>query len=38
MSRETENTVLLLVGISMVIITASGVFTGMSNPDCGRGW
>lgn len=32
MSRETENTVLLLVGISMVIITASGVFTRYVKP------
>lgn len=32
MSRETENTVLLLVGISMAIITASGVFTRYVKP------
>jgi len=32
MSRETENTVLLLVGISIVIITVSGVFTRYVKP------
>ncbi|OBG29217.1 TIGR03943 family protein [Mycobacterium sp. 852002-51057_SCH5723018] len=32
MSRETENTVLLLVGISIVLITASGTFTRYVKP------
>lgn len=32
MRRETENTVLLLVGISMVMITESGVFTRYVKP------
>lgn len=32
MSRETENTVLLLVGISMAMITASGAFTRYVKP------
>ena len=32
MSRETENTVLLLVGISIVLITASGAFTRYVKP------
>src|ERR1700757_3046796 len=32
MSRETENTVLLLVGISIVIITVSGAFTRYVKP------
>ncbi len=38
MSRETENTVLLLVGISMVIITASGVFTRYVKPGLWPCW
>ncbi|MDR3656576.1 MAG: TIGR03943 family putative permease subunit [Mycobacterium sp.] len=32
MSRETENTVLLLVGIGIVLITASGAFTRYVKP------
>lgn len=32
LSRETENTVLLLVGISMAMITASGAFTRYVRP------
>ena len=32
MSRETQNTVLLLVGISIVMITASGAFTRYVKP------
>lgn len=32
MSRETENTVLLLIGISIVMITVSGVFTRYVKP------
>lgn len=32
MSRETENTVLLLVGISLVLIVASGAFTRYVKP------
>ena len=32
MTRETENTVLLLVGVSMVMITVSGAFTRYVKP------